>query len=57
VCNCVALKISVYFIEAAGVGFLSELPDCIYFFQTKTLSLDKFWRVLQWKMLVYFIDL
>jgi hypothetical protein len=29
------------------------LPDGI-FFQTKNPNLGKFWRVLQWKMLVYF---
>jgi hypothetical protein len=38
---------------AGGVGRLvSGLPD---FFQTKNTSLGKFWRVLQWKMLVYFM--
>jgi hypothetical protein len=33
----------------------TELPDGI--FQTKHLNLGKFWRVLQLKMLVYFMDI
>jgi hypothetical protein len=31
----------------------AELPDGI--FQTKNPNLGKFWMVLQWKMLVYFM--
>jgi hypothetical protein len=27
------------------------------FFQTKNPTLGKFWRALQWKMLVYFMDI
>jgi hypothetical protein len=27
------------------------------YFQTENPNLDQFWRVLQWKMLVYFMDI
>jgi hypothetical protein len=32
----------------------SELPDGIHIFKTKNPNFGKFWRVLQWNMLVYF---
>jgi hypothetical protein len=33
----------------------SRVARCYTYFQTKDPNLGKFWRVLQWKMLVYFM--
>jgi hypothetical protein len=34
------------------------LKSCqMEYFQTKNRNLGKFWRVLQWKMLVYFMEI
>jgi hypothetical protein len=49
--------ISTAYVEVmrnVGFSFLSGLPDMAYF-QTKNPNLSKFCRVLQWKMLVYFM--
>jgi hypothetical protein len=41
--------------KKAGNG-LTDLQGCqMAYFQTKNPTLGKFWRVLQWKMLVYFM--
>jgi hypothetical protein len=37
----------------ASLECATGLPDGILYFQTKSPNLGKFWRVLQWKMLVY----
>jgi hypothetical protein len=41
------------FVWNASPHWRAGLPDG--FFQTKNTNLGKFWRVLQWKMLVYFM--
>jgi hypothetical protein len=40
--------------ETISGKWRTGLPD-VCCFQTKNQTLGKFWRVLQWKMLVYFI--
>jgi hypothetical protein len=45
------LKSSVQELAKPGLGVARW-----FVFQTKNPNLGKFWRVLQWKMVVYFID-
>jgi hypothetical protein len=37
--------------------YVAVLPDSDIYFQTKNPNLSKFWRALQWKKLVYFMDI
>jgi hypothetical protein len=41
--------------NASAVGLAPDQGCQMVYFQTKNTSLGKFWRALQWKMLVYFM--
>jgi hypothetical protein len=43
--------------EKSFSGPNAGLPCQMVYFQTKNRNLDKYWRALQWKMLVYFMDI